>query len=85
MTGFFDLSQKPFQRVKGYFEGEVRVSNVVEFPGAGLGRLITINSELNGAISTSEAATVTGRSSVNLSNKLYVLEARPASVAALEV
>ena len=25
------------------------VSNVVEFPGAGLGRLRTINSELNGA------------------------------------
>ena len=26
------------------------VNRVVEFPGAGLGRLITINSELNGAI-----------------------------------
>ena len=26
------------------------VNSVVEFPGAGLGRLITINSELNGAI-----------------------------------
>ena len=26
------------------------VNNVVEFPGAGLGRLITINSDLNGAI-----------------------------------
>ena len=32
--------------------GRVRVSvnSVLEFPGAGLGRLITINSELNGAI-----------------------------------
>ena len=28
----------------------VSVNRVVEFPGAGLGRLITINSELNGAI-----------------------------------
>ena len=26
------------------------VSNVVELPGAGLGRMITINSELNGAM-----------------------------------
>ena len=26
------------------------VNSVVEFPGAGLGRLITINSELNGTI-----------------------------------
>ena len=26
------------------------VNRVVEFPGSGLGRLITINSELNGAI-----------------------------------
>jgi hypothetical protein len=29
---------------------------IVEFPGAGLSRLITINSELNGAIKTSEAS-----------------------------
>ena len=28
----------------------ISVNSVVEFPGAGLGRLITINSELNGAI-----------------------------------
>ena len=28
----------------------ISVNRVVEFPGAGLGRLITINSELNGAI-----------------------------------
>ena len=28
----------------------ISVSSVVEFPGAGLSRLITINSELNGAI-----------------------------------
>ena len=28
----------------------ISVNRVVKFPGAGLGRLITINSELNGAI-----------------------------------
>ena len=28
----------------------ISVNSVMEFPGAGLGRLITINSELNGAI-----------------------------------
>ena len=28
----------------------ISVNSVVEFPGAGSGRLITINSELNGAI-----------------------------------
>ena len=27
----------------------ISVNSVVEYPGAGLGRLITINSELNGA------------------------------------
>ena len=43
------------------------VNRVVEFPGAGLGRLITINSELNGAIQTSEAATEAGRASVSFS------------------
>ena len=26
------------------------ISNIVEYPGAGLSRLITINSELNGAV-----------------------------------
>ena len=41
------------------------VSSVVEFPGAGLSRLRTINSELNGATQTSEAATEAGRASVN--------------------
>ena len=40
------------------------VNRVVEFPGAGLSRLRTINSELNGAIQTSEAATEAGRASV---------------------
>ena len=43
------------------------VNNAVEFPGAGLGRLITINSEFNGAIQTSEAATEAGRASVSFS------------------
>ena len=27
----------------------ISISNVLEYPGAGLGRLIAINSELNGA------------------------------------
>ena len=31
---------------------ENSVNRVVEFPGAGMGRLITINSELNGATGT---------------------------------
>ena len=35
----------------------VSVNSIVKFPRAGLGRLITINSELNGAIQTSEADT----------------------------
>ena len=43
----------------------ISVSSVVEFPGAGLGRLITINSELNGATQTSEAATEAGQASVS--------------------
>ena len=34
---------------------------------AGLGRLTTINSELNGAIQTSEAATEAGKASVSFS------------------
>ena len=42
------------------------VNNVVGFPGAGLGRLITINFELNGVTYTSEAATEAGRVSVKL-------------------
>ena len=42
------------------------VSNIVELLGAGLGRMITINSELNGASQTSEAATEAERASVNL-------------------
>ena len=41
------------------------VSSVVEFPGEGLSRLRTINSELNGATQPSEAATEAGRASVN--------------------
>ena len=44
-----------------------RINSVVEFPGAGLGRLTTINSELNGAIQPSEAATEAGRASVSFS------------------
>ena len=32
------------------------VNSIVEFPGAGLGRLRTINYDLNGAIQISEAA-----------------------------
>ena len=42
------------------------VSNVVEFPGAGLGRQRTMNSELNGATWPSEAATEAGRASVKI-------------------
>ena len=38
----------------------ISVSSVVEFPGAGLSRLRTINSDLNGATKTSEAATEAG-------------------------
>ena len=45
----------------------ISVNSVVEFPGAGLGRMKTINSELNGAIQTSEAATEAGRASVSFS------------------
>ena len=38
----------------------------MEFPGAGLGRLRTINSELNGANLTSEAATEARGASVKI-------------------
>ena len=50
--------------IQGPLELEIRkisVSNVVEFPGAGLSRPKTINSEPNGATQTSEA----GQASVN--------------------
>ena len=50
------------------------VNNVVEFPGAGLGRLITINSELKGAIQTSEATTEAGRASVGFSTKSVFMQ-----------
>ena len=53
----FDHSQQ-LSRYVPWFS----VSNVVELPGAGLGRVITINSELNGA---SEA----GRASVKIWEK----------------
>ena len=43
---WFEVWQSVF---KHPVEG-ISVNRVVEFPGAGLGRLITINSELNGAI-----------------------------------
>ena len=52
------------------FRLTISVSNVVELPGAGLGRRITINSELNGATQTSEAATEAGRASQNLGSIL---------------
>ena len=44
---------------------DISVSRVVEFPGAGLSRPKTINSEPNGATQTSEAATEAGRASAN--------------------
>ena len=50
---------KPFQGL------DTSVSRVVEFPGACLGRLRTINFELISATYTSEAATEAGRASVN--------------------
>ena len=42
----------------------ISVSNYIECPEAGLGRLRTINSELNDANETSEAAAEAGRASV---------------------
>ena len=40
----------PDQSFETFLTLQSSVNRVVEFPGAGLGRLITINSELNGAI-----------------------------------
>ena len=55
VSGFhFSMFQNSIQTVSEKKNKVLELSNnvnrVVEFPGAGLGRLITINSELNGAI-----------------------------------
>ena len=46
------------------------VSKLVELPGAGFGRMITINSKLNGATQSSEAAKEAGRASVKILEKI---------------